>query len=342
MRRKELVGKRVSSIYQEPALSVRMNLLRKAMETGFCEVEMERPDPTYPAHGVHLKIMRHGRDLAVSARDVSDRKAHLAELQRRSNEDPLTGLPNRHWVETSLPRAVERAAAGNAMLALLFIDLDGFKIVNDTLGHAAGDEVLRNAAERLKDAVRPHDCVARFGGDEFVVILERIEQRSDAVHVGERILHAFQDGFRLSQGEHMVGASIGISVFPTDGKEAQTLLRNADIAMYSVKTSGKRDYRFYDEDFYEALRNRRQRETELRNAIEQDQFVMYYQPRVDLATGMTSSMEVLVRWRHPSRGFVCPAEFIPLAEETGLILGLGASRAESAAGFHQRFIAPVQ
>jgi diguanylate cyclase (GGDEF)-like protein len=209
------------------------------------------------------------------------------------------------------------------MLAVLFIDLDGFKTVNDTMGHAAGDEVLRNAGRRLKEAIRPHDCVARLGGDEFVAILDNIMQKIDAAHVAERILHAFQSGFRISKGVHSVGASIGISVYPSDGDDANTLLHHADIAMYSVKTTGKRNFRFYDRKYYDALRAGLEKEAELRHAIEHDQFVMYYQPRVDISTGTTSSMEALVRWAHPTKGLIEPLEFIPLAEETGLIVRLG-------------------
>ncbi len=321
-RREELIGKRISTLFQEPARTELMAILRQAMEAGYYEGELEAPED-FVIRWTHMKIVRSGADLAVSARDITEPKMHVAEMQRRGNEDALTGLPNRHWVESTLPLIIERAAASDSMLALLFIDLDGFKAVNDSAGHAGGDEVLRNVARRLRDAVRPRDTVTRFGGDEFVVILEQLAHKADAATVSERIQHAFLDAFRVAQGTHSVGASIGISVYPADGSEAQTLLRNADVAMYAVKTSGKRNYRFYDDQFYETLRARREKEAALRHAIEHDQFVMHYQPRVDMASGATSSMEALVRWEHPERGLISPLEFIPLAEETGLILGLG-------------------
>jgi EAL domain-containing protein (putative c-di-GMP-specific phosphodiesterase class I) len=162
-----------------------------------------------------------------------------------------------------------------------------------------------------------------LGGDEFLVIIENIAHKTDAAHVADRILQAFEERFRLSGGVFSIGTSIGISMFPADGTDADTLLRRADIAMYSAKSSGKAQYRFYDQKFYDALRARLEQESELRHAIEHDQFVLYYQPRVDISTGTTSSMEALVRWSHPSKGLVEPLEFIPLAEETGLILGLG-------------------
>lgn len=323
-RREELIGKRISDIHKGALLEQRIGLMRQGMEKGFCEGEVEEPsDSPAMTRWIHFIIRRSGDDLAITLRDVSDTKAHVAELERRGNEDALTGLPNRHWAQAYLPQAIAHAAENDTMLALLFIDLDGFKTVNDTLGHAAGDELLCNAARRLKDAVRPHDHVVRLGGDEFVVIIEYVAHKRDAAHVAERILHAFHDGFRLSQGVQSIGTSIGISMFPPDGRDASTLMQNADIAMYSVKTSGKRNYRFYDQKFYDALRARLEKEKELRHAIEQDQFVMYYQPRVEISTGATSSMEALVRWIHPTKGLLDPREFIPLAEETGLIVDLG-------------------
>jgi diguanylate cyclase (GGDEF)-like protein len=323
-RRDELIGKRISTLYQGANPARLTEWLLHALDKGFYEADVEVPgDSPLVARWAHVKIVRADDDLAITLRDISETKAHVAELERRGNEDALTGLPNRHWAQTYVPRAIEHAAASGSMLALLFVDLDGFKRVNDTMGHAAGDELLQNAARRLKEAVRPHDHAVRLGGDEFLVIIEQIAHKTDAAHVAERVVHAFQQSFRLTQGGYSVGTSIGISVFPSDGTDSETLLENADIAMYSVKTSGKGNYRFYDEKFYEALRARLEQEAELRHAIEHDEFVMYYQPRVDISTGTTSSMEALVRWIHPTRGLVEPLAFIPLAEETGLILDLG-------------------
>jgi diguanylate cyclase (GGDEF)-like protein len=323
-RREELIGKKISALYEGANPESLIGWLRQAMDKGFYESDVEVPgDGPLTLRWAHLKIVRSDDDLAITLRDISETKAHVAELERRGNEDALTHLPNRHWAQTYLPRAIEHAAQSDAMLALLFVDLDGFKKVNDTMGHAAGDELLRNAAHRLKDAVRPHDHVVRLGGDEFLVIIEQITDKRDAAHVAERVAQAFRQSFRLSQGVHSVGTSIGISTFPSDGTDADTLLHNADIAMYSVKTSGKGDYRFYDQKFYDALRARLEQESELRYAIAHDQFIMYYQPRVDILTGTTSSMEALVRWAHPVNGLLEPLEFIPLAEETGLILNLG-------------------
>ncbi|MEN3365418.1 MAG: diguanylate cyclase, partial [Burkholderiales bacterium] len=323
-RPKDLVGKTLSALYGGANLRRPMEILSSAMESGFYEDDVEVPrDSPLRIRWIHGKIVRSNGDLAVTVRDISDAKAHVDELERRSNEDALTALPNRYWLQTYLPQAIARATVNHAELAVLFIDLDGFKAVNDALGHSAGDELLRIAARRLKVAVRPQDKVARFGGDEFVIILEHIAGERDAAHVAERVLQAFQENFTVSRGMQSVGASIGVSLFPVDGTDADTLLRNADNAMYSVKTGGKRGCRFYGSQSTGTLRGRVGLEAELRHALECNQFIMHYQPRVDLVAGTTCSMEALVRWVHPTKGLLGPLEFVPLAEETGLILRLG-------------------
>ena len=321
--RRDLIGKTLADLYEGDALTTRMDTLCRAMESGYNEVTLGRPQANFPAKWVHLKMFRYGDNLAVSARDVTEERAHEEELLRRSNEDPLTRLPNRYWVEGHLRDAIARAERDNTMFALLFIDLDGFKAINDTWGHAAGDELLCTAAHRLKEAVRPHDCVTRFGGDEFVIVLENIAGAFDAAEASERIQRAFRRPIRMSYGEYVVGASIGISLFPTDGKESRALLQNADVAMYSVKTHARGTYRFFDGKFHDQLKARLERIRELRHALANDQFVMYYEPRVDIADGSITSLEALVRWVHPTRGVVAPAEFVPLVEETGLVLKLG-------------------
>ena len=323
-RRDELIGKTIRAVYHGEAAKGTMQLLRHAMTTRHFsgEIEARIGDPS-GLSWLYVTVSKPDGDLAVTLRDISDIKKHVSELERRSNEDTLTGLPNRLWINNYLSGALESAQHSEQMLALLFIDLDGFKSVNDTMGHEAGDELLRNAGHRLKDAIRPHDHVVRIGGDEFVVIVENMAHKIDAAHVAERILKSFQESFRLSKGMHSVGTSIGISVFPEDGQDADTLLKNADMAMYAVKTSGKRNYQFFDVHFAEAVQSKHQCEMELQYALEHDQFIMYYQPRVDMTSGEISSMEALVRWAHPTRGLVDPAAFIHVAEETGLIIQLG-------------------
>lgn len=324
MSRDDMIGKKLSEIFPGPVLDRRMSVCSQALRQGVFEGECEEPaGPAGQPRWVRLRAVRSGEDLAVTLTDVSEARKHMEELERRGNEDALTRLPNRHWVQTYLPKAIEATPKSGSLLAILFIDLDGFKSVNDTAGHEAGDEVLRHAARRLQLAVRPGDHVARLGGDEFVVILEGLARREEAAAVAERVLHAFRNKFRIAQGTPSVGASIGIAICPNDGSDAQTLLRNADIAMYSAKTHGKRHFRFFDARFYGALRERLKKEEDLRHAIEHDQFVMHYQPRVDISTGTLTSLEALVRWDHPTEGLVGPSEFIPLCEQSGLILDLG-------------------
>jgi diguanylate cyclase (GGDEF)-like protein len=324
VRRETLINRTVSSFRNGIDVQILMRWLNEAWDTGTYESELETPTgSSLQLRWAEIKILRSEKLLAVRVRDISEAKEHLSELKRRSDEDVLTRLPNRHWIQNYLPKSIAEAKDADATLALLFIDLDGFKKVNDTAGHAAGDEVLQHAAERLQEAIRPQDKVVRFGGDEFIVLLENIEHRIDAAHVAERVQRAFEQPFRLSQGVHAVGTSIGIALFPTDGQDASSLLEKADIAMYSVKSNGKRGYQFYEAKFYNALRERLARETEIRQAIARDEFVMYYQPRVDIITGAIVSLEALVRWQHPAKGLLEPAEFIHLAEETGLIIEIG-------------------
>jgi diguanylate cyclase (GGDEF)-like protein len=210
------------------------------------------------------------------------------------------------------------------MLAVLFVDLDDFKNINDTLGHAAGDELLRTVATRLQNVIRPKDSIVRLGGDEFTVILEDVESNDDVSAIAERIMKSLLDTFVLTDGsQHLVHASIGISVFPHDGDTIEVLLKHADIAMYAAKANGKGHYQFYQRQLSERLITRLKQEHALRQAIERDEFVLYYQPRADTFSGQLLSMEALVRWITPEHGMVPPLEFIPLAEDTGLIVALG-------------------
>jgi diguanylate cyclase (GGDEF)-like protein len=322
----QLIGHRLSEFYQGELFHAACARLCEALETGLHDSEIRvssSPGQLLHAQWIRYKAVRADGDLAVTIRDISESKAHMTELERRSNSDELTGLPNRYWIQHYLPQAIDNARAGGRRLAVLFIDLDGFKTVNDALGHAAGDELLRTVGKRLRIAVRPRDHVVRLGGDEFVVVLENAGSPEDVEHVAGRVLGAFRDGFHVQHSTHVLNASIGISLFPEHGEDAETLLKNADIAMYSVKTEGKGNFRFFQSRFYEAIRTRLETEIELRRALDQQQFVVHYQPRVDLAAGTASSMEALVRWERPGKGLTGPDRFIELAEETGLIVRLG-------------------
>jgi diguanylate cyclase (GGDEF)-like protein len=232
-----------------------------------------------------------------------------------------------------LPHCLERAKHEGQKLSVLFIDLDDFKNINNTKGHAAGDKVLYAAAQRMKALLRPGDYVVRLGGDEFTVILQRIAGNDHVARVAARLIEVLSQPCEkeaASQTEQPIHASIGISIYPEHGDNMATLLQHADVAMYAAKAAGKGHYQFYAPNLSEAIIRKLTTKQELRHAVEADQFVLHYQPRVDAHTGELLGLEALVRWIHPTRGIVSPLEFIPLAEETGLIVELGALVLEKA------------
>ncbi len=240
-----------------------------------------------------------------------------------AHHDTLTDLPNRQFFRSRLRQLLAQARRHKRLLAVLFLDLDRFKQINDTLGHTVGDRLLVEVARRLVGCVRETDLAARRGGDEFTVILDGIRRGQDAARVARKILLALQRPFHVDQHELFVGASIGISLFPADGQDVETLVKHADIAMYRAKAQGGSTYRFFLPDMNDKALERLALEQSLRLAIEREEFVLHYQPRVDLASGRIVGMEALVRWQHPDLGLIYPDEFIPVAEETGLIEGLG-------------------
>ncbi|MCU6433985.1 EAL domain-containing protein [Undibacterium sp. Jales W-56] len=324
LNREELIGVNMSSLQGEGYFNTLLEIYSKAMETGFYEDEYELSDASpMKMAWARRRLARSGSGLAVTIKDISAKKEAEKKLSLLVNQDSLTGLYNRNWFLSYLPKAIQRAKSKQSMMALLFIDLDGFKNVNDTQGHAAGDHLLKSVASRLQSVVRPSDNVVRLGGDEFVVALEPVERENKPARVAERIAEAFQQPFWWDGQKHLVGASIGISLYPNDGEDTETLLKNADIAMYSVKATGKGNYNFYKPELYTKIKARFEMEQAFVQSLELDHFVLHYQPRVNAISGELTSMEALVRWMHPTRGMVSPVEFIPIAEETGLILKLG-------------------
>ncbi len=264
------------------------------------------------------------KQLASSANHMIDGlNAQAEELRHRVFHDHLTSLPNRLHGASHLEYMIERSLNSNDIIALLFIDLDNFKEINDSLGHSAGDELLQQVSLRLQEAVRDEDKVARLGGDEFTVITGLLGKRSDAEVIANKILQVFRQPFVLEDTELHVTASVGISLFPDDGSDAEILLRNADSAMYEAKRDGRNGYRFYTPDMTIEVCERVLMTDELREAIDQQQFELHYQPQICLTTGEVIGAEALVRWRHPEKGLIPPNKFIPYAESSGQIAQIG-------------------
>lgn len=262
--------------------------------------------------------------------DITERKNAedaLRDQQSRLNymafHDSLTSLPNRALFYDRINHGLARARRSDSRLALMLLDLDRFKYINDSLGHDAGDLFLKSLSKRLEGNVRDMDTVARLGGDEFVLVLEGVHSEEDIASVARKVLASVAKPVNVMGHEISTSASIGISVFPQDGDETDTLLKNADIAMYKAKEAGKDNYKFYAEGMSASAVNFLLLENDLRRAIDNDQLLLHYQPQFDLQTGSLLGMEALVRWEHPERGLISPAHFIPLAEETDLIVHLG-------------------
>jgi len=257
------------------------------------------------------------RDVSA-ARVLAARVAHLAE------HDVLTGLPNRFLFNDRLNQAIARAHRDSKLLTVLFLDLDGFKHVNDSLGHSAGDKLLQSIAEQLVACVRAPDTVSRPGGDEFILLLQDVEHAEDAEITARRILKSLGEAHSVEDHELYITASIGISVYPLDGQDAETLIKNADTAMYQAKSQGRHNFKFFKQEMNTRAVNRLYLEEGLRRALNEDELTLHYQPKINFSTGAITGAEALVRWKHPTRGVISPAHFIPVAEETGLIVPLGA------------------
>ncbi|MGA2987437.1 MAG: EAL domain-containing protein [Terriglobia bacterium] len=282
-------------------------------------LEMPIEDSVAPIHDREGEVT----GAVIVFRDVSAAQAMALQMAHSAQHDFLTGLPNRMLLNDRIGHAIALAERRMKKLALLFLDLDGFKHINDSLGHPIGDRLLQSIAKRLLACSRSSDTVSRQGGDEFVVLLSEVEQSGDAAITAKRMLQAVAEPHSISHHDLHVTTCIGVSVYPDDGLDAETLIKNADIAMYQAKEDGRQNFQFFKPAMNIRAVERQSIEESLRRALERQEFVLHYQPKVCLKKGIITGAEALIRWTHPIRGPVAPAQFIPVAEECGLILPIG-------------------
>lgn len=339
--RDELIGKHYTELVDDDHLELARNVFneRRTGDRAVSNAEMRlksrharRGARLFHAHAIWTELTAMGvysdpkertRENFVGtygiARDISERKEAQEVISFQAYHDLLTHLPNRALLKDRLSLAITQARRSKRRLAVMFLDLDRFKIVNDTLGHSMGDRLLKAVANRLQSCLRRGDTLSRFGGDEFTLLLPEVRTRDDVVVIATKILDRLGGPFVIDGLELFVGASIGVAMYPEAGETEEALIQNADIAMYHVKGRGKNGYQFFSEEMNHKYSTRLSMERELRNGLTQEELVVYYQPQVALKTGEIVGVEALVRWRHPERGLVEPGDFLPMAEETGLI-----------------------
>ena len=282
--------------------------------------EIHIEDSVAPIHDRDGKVI--GSVLVF--RDVSTARAMAEQIAHSAEHDFLTGLPNRLLLNDRVNQAIALAQRNKERVALLFLDIDGFKHINDSLGHPTGDKLLQCIANRLRDCIRAPDTVSRQGGDEFIVLLQGVKQPEDVAVAASRLLKSVAEAYSMSQHNLHITTSIGVSLYPEDGGDAETLIKNADTALYQAKENGRQSYQFFKPEMNIKAVDRQSIEEDLRRALERKEFTLHYQPKINLATGAITGAEALLRWSHPTRGSVSPAQFIPIAEDSGLILPIGA------------------
>ena len=331
MAAEEVLGRRAGDVFPH----LREQHIEELIERAMQGEAVASPDVRYYVPGTNREgwvsaVYRpHYNDLAqivgviALVRDVTERKVAEQRIEYQAYHDALTGLANRRLFQEHLALALALAARRGRLVSVLFLDIDHFKLVNDTLGHTLGDVLLRDVATRVKDSVREGDAVARVGGDEFTIVLQDLERRDDAAIVAQKVLNAIGQPIEISGHKLYVTASIGITLFPDDGTDAETLLKNADTAMYRAKAEGRNTYRMSTNELNRSTEERLTIENGLHQAMERSEFELLYQPQVDLTNMRITGMEALLRWRHPERGIMSPASFISVAEERGFIVLIG-------------------
>ena len=332
----DLIGKKITDFVAPESMKSVENHILSGRDDRYEHLARRKDGSIFPVEAQAKSLPYEGRMLRITAiRDITERKSAEERIRYLAYYDNLTGLPNRTFYKELVSRALLLAKRHHWIIAVLFIDLDDFKRINDTLGHDVGDELLRTVGDIIRSCTRKSDViarsdedelenvVARLGGDEFVVLLNELAHAQDASLVARRILKELARPFTLAGREVFVSASIGVALSPMDGADAEELLKNADVAMYHAKSQGRNNYQFYAKSMNDTALQRLDLENDLRKALDRDEFLLHYQPTVDARTRTIHGAEALVRWRHPNKGMISPGEFIPLAEETGLIVQLG-------------------
>jgi len=333
---KDILGKTIFDVMPSYLAHLMMYFIERALQTKdlqFFEYENLVDNKTYHYEAT---FVAYGDDRVLAIiRDITDYKKTTEQIFYLAYHDDLTDLPNRHLFKDRLRQAIALSERREELLAILFLDIDGFKHINDTLGHDSGDLLLKNVADRLKQYVRKSDTVARqesgiaeatiarLGGDEFTILLSEINTIQNVAKVTKRLLDLFQEPFHIKTEEVFITTSIGISIYPNDGKDNETLIRNAEMAMYQAKNQGRNTYQFYSDAMNSFISERFAMENRLWKALKHNEFCLFFQPQIDIKTLKTVGVEALIRWLQPELVLVKPGEFIPLAEETGLIVQIG-------------------
>lgn len=309
------------------ALETRPLFLKKMKEGKGESIEIMLLLPDHSTLPVEVRFLkgeyRSQPSLFVVIRDLTEQKMKEESIRQLAYYDPLTQFPNRIFFLEQLQEMIHLVNNKRNRLALILLDLDRFKSINDTLGHSYGDQVLQEMGRRLSEGIGKDNLIARLGGDEFAILYSDAENATDVTQVIERIREAFLSPFRVNGQDYYFSVSIGISLFPDDGTDAETLLKNADTALFRAKEQGRNTYQFYTSSMYTEAFQRLVMENYLRKALDKGEFTLFYQPLVDVSTGRITGVEALLRWQHPELGLVSPGEFIPVAEETGLIIPIG-------------------
>ncbi|WP_297484488.1 EAL domain-containing protein [Ferrovum sp.] len=321
---------RIDPLHPEDSISAREDAVRlREQAVNLLEQEIITAETTQKTSDPHLKVLQQANaNLVIAtieahklAEQIQMSKTHLDHL---AHHDGLTDLPNRMLLHDRLGQAIESARRRGRKLALLFMDVDRFKNINDSLGHGVGDQLLQSVAKRLVECVRHSDSVCRQGGDEFIILLAEIEHAEDAALSAQKVLTALAIPHRIDQHDLYISVSIGICIYPDDGSDATSLIKGADMAMYRTKENGGNDYTFFEQNMNTQAVKKLSTETDLQLALQRQEFVLYYQPKINLQSGEIVGVEALIRWRHPQHGLILPGQFIQIAEDCGLIVPIGA------------------